>query len=368
MSSLDRDIHQKESAIRFCLLANYLPFLEVIVKNQRELSDISTTLTDIDVLGISIDISGVRRRIIFDCKTVNVSPINRAFWAGGLMRYASCDEAYVILKKRASEAHRLSARCINVHLFDEKQFANYSESYSLDFNLDYCYSTDINVWMNYTQLFARRDFFEKLGAFLNSEVAMELDAPRGIRRLLAALKKGKGEFNPEKAGHQAIFYHSVMVFSFFMSQVIQDLKNVVDYDANQEDFEGYLKYYIWGGKESFKQRQEMKSFFSEAYQTPSALNLEIPNWDLFLELARKLLDSPTDVFKACFPMREISFRSISDRTHQKELYLAKSIEENSRIRQFLTSQARYLVKATGLPHDFEVNLSNVFDELKQKSA
>jgi hypothetical protein len=366
MSGLDKDIHQKESAIRFCLLTNHLPFLEVIVKNHRELSDSVTTLTDIDVLGITIDASGQRRRIVFDCKTLGkTSPINRAFWAGGLMQYTSSNEAYVILGKRASEAHRLSARHINVYLFDEKQFANYSESYSLNFKLDYCYSTNISNWVSYAQIFYKNSLFEKYGHFLNSESALELDVARGVRRLIAALQKGRGEFNPERQDHMAIYYHSIMVFSFLMSQIVQDLKNVIDYDAPQEDFERILKLYIWGGHESFKQRQEIKRMFSDS-QPSSTLDLEMPQWDSFIELVRKLLDSPTDVFKCCFPMREISLRSLSNIDNAKDLYLARTIASNGRIRQFLTSQAKYLVKATRLPFDFEVKLTNVFDELKEK--
>ena len=125
MGKLDKDIHQKESAIRFCVLTGSLPFLEVNVENRRELSDSATIITDIDVLGVSIDASGTNRRIIFDCKTLGkTSPINRAFWAAGLMKYALCDEAFVILRKKASEAHRLSAKDINVHLYNENQFSN----------------------------------------------------------------------------------------------------------------------------------------------------------------------------------------------------------------------------------------------------
>ncbi|MBD1877154.1 hypothetical protein H6F75_27095 [Nodosilinea sp. FACHB-131] len=365
MGSLDKDLFQKQSAIRFCLLTQHLPFLEVVVKNHRELSDISTVITDIDVLGISVDANGTKRRIIFDCKTLKgVSPINRSFWAAGLMKYVSCDDAYVILKKRSTEAHRLSAKRVNVHLFDETQFSNYAESHSLNFKIDYCYSTNIENWIAYYQVFSKNSFFEKLGQFLNSEVSLEMDATRGIRRLLVALQKGKGELNPDKPEHLAIFQHAVMVFSFFIAQVIQDLKNIVDYDSNQNDFEKLLKYYIWGGKESFNQKQEMRKLFADINQDSSFPDLEISEWPLFLELVRKLLDSPTDIFKCCFPIREISFRNLASKDPKKDIYLAKSIAENTRIRQFLTSQARYLVRATKLPTEFEEMLSSVFDELK----
>src|SRR5690554_6340781 len=117
MSKFDKDIHQKEMAIRYCLINEMVPFLEVNINNYRELSDASTLITDIDVLGVKVNSSGKQEKVIFDCKTLGkTSPINRAFWAAGLMQFAQCSEAFVILRKRASEAHRLSARQLGVHL------------------------------------------------------------------------------------------------------------------------------------------------------------------------------------------------------------------------------------------------------------
>ncbi len=367
MGTLDKDIHQKESAIRFCVLTGSLPFLEVNVENRRELSDTTTVITDIDVLGVFIDASGLRRKVIFDCKTLGkTSPINRAFWAAGLMKYASCDEAFVILRKKASEAHRLSAKDINVHLFSEKQFKNYSESYSLDFSVDYCYSTNINNWISHASIYDKNSGFEKFGLFLNSEIPLETDSSKGIKRLLAALQKGKGEFNPDRESHAAIFYHVVMVFSYLMAKAVHDLKAIIDFDANKEEFERLLKYYIWGGREAFSQKQKMSRLFATSNASMASVEPELREWDQFVELVRKLLDSPIDVYKCCFPMREIAFRSIASNDDSKDLFLAKVIAENNRTRQYSTAQAKYLIKAAQLPSEFGSNLERVFDEIKEK--
>lgn len=367
MGNLDKDIHQKESAIKFCTLTGSVPFLEVNVENRKELSDTSTVITDIDVLGVSIDASGVQRRTIFDCKTLGkTSPINRAFWAAGLMRYIACDEAFIILRKKASEAHRLSAKQINVHLFDEGQFSNYAESYSLDFKSDYCYSTDIGSWISHLKAYDKNGGFEKYGQFLNSELPLESDPARGVKRLLAALQKGKGEFNPQKNTHAAIFQHSVMMFSYLMARIVHDLKTVIDYDAQKEDFEKILKYYIWGGREVYSQKQKFIQLFSSVNQNISSIEPELKEWELFVELTRKLLDSPVDVFRCCFPMREIYFRNLSPLQDEKEIFLANLVANNKRVRQFITAQAKYLVAATKLPTEFNAQLTEAFDNLNTK--
>lgn len=54
MANLDKDLGLKQDAIRFCLINGYLPFLEVNVENYRELSDTSTIITDVDVLGVAL--------------------------------------------------------------------------------------------------------------------------------------------------------------------------------------------------------------------------------------------------------------------------------------------------------------------------
>jgi len=65
-------------------------------------------------------------------------------------------------------------------------------------------------------------------------------------------------------------------------------------------------------------------------------------------------------------MREISFRNLSPIDENKDVFLAKLIAGNKRVRQFITSQARYLVSATPLPAEFNENLVEAFDELNEK--
>ncbi len=367
MGMLDKDIKQKECAVRFCLVSGMMPFLEVNVGNRKELSSISTIITDIDAMGVGADASGGQRKIIFDCKTLGkTSPINRAFWACGLVNYVGASEAFVILKKKASEAHRLSAKHIGVHLFGENQFDNFAQSYSIDYKLNYSYATDIQNWILQHELYNKSSVFEKFGEFLNHEVPLELDAARGVKRLLAALKKGKGEFNPDRAKHGSVFLHVLLSFSFLMSKVVHDLKTVIDYDSGKEDFEEILKYYIWGGRDSLIQKQKMAELFASINKSPPSFSMEIPEWERFVELTRKLLDSPKDVFWACFPLRELSLRLLSSVNDEKDLYIAKTVSGSARIRQFMTFQADYLVHAGQLPKEFADQFKVTLDELKSK--
>jgi hypothetical protein len=366
MSKFDKDIHQKEMAIRYCLVNEIVPFLEVNIQNYRELSDTSTLITDIDVLGVKLESSGKQNKVIFDCKTLGkTSPINRAFWASGLMQFTGCSEAFVILRKKASEAHRLSARQIGVYLFDERQFGNYAESCSLDFSSDYCYSTSIANWISLYSSASGNSKLEQFFAFLNNDLPAEKDVTKAFRKFLVGLEKVKGELDPEKNKHKAIFNYSLSIFMYLMAKIIYDFRAVIDYEVNEGDYGKLMKYYIWGGRDSFLLKNKMTEMYSSSTNSSVAPEPEIKAWSSYLELSRKLLDSPRDIQKCVFPIREISFMNIMSRTNEKDKFTSNYVLNNKRVRQFSSAAARYLVDAVKLPKEFYHQLDSTFDEIRQ---
>lgn len=365
MSKLDKDIHQKEMAVRFCLVNDMVPFPEVDVQNFRELSTVSTIITDIDVLGIKIDSTGRPRRVAFDCKTLGkTSPINRAFWAGGMMGFTGCDEAFIVLRKKASEAHRLSAKQIKVHLFDEEQFKSYATSCSIDFGVDYCYSTSISNWIKLFEIAVHDPSLNKYAAFLHSEIPIERDAVKALRKFLAALTKIKGELDPAKEKHKCLFLYSVSIFAFLMAQVVHDLRNIIEFDAEEKQFESILKYYIWGGRDSYTLRSRLTELFAAQRDGVLLQEPELRDWSGFMELTRKLLNSPMDIQKCMFPLREFAFMKVAVRDESKVQYVAGLVQSNKRLRQFCVSLARYLVESLRLPREFSSQLDDDFNDLR----
>jgi hypothetical protein len=149
-----------------------------------------------------------------------------------------------------------------------------------------------------------------------------------------------------------------------MAQIIHDIRNIVDFDSTEPEFEKLLKYYIWGGRDSFLLRNKMTELFAAQNQNIASLEPELKNWPSFIELCRKLLDSPADIQDCIFPIRELGFRSVMDKEKNKEEYNSDLINSNKRIRQFSLSMAKYLVSAVNLPKDFPEHLANSFNELR----
>lgn len=364
MSSLDKDIFQKQISIRYCISNGLVPFLEVLVGNSREVSDSKTAITDIDVLGLEVSRRGLIRRTVFDCKTVSkMSPINRAFWAKGLMDFAGCDEAYVILKKRASEAHRLSAKKINVHIFADEDFEQYAASASLDFLEKNIYSMDMAAWNRFFLIPSKYPGLVSLVEYVWHRVPLESDGARLVREIVSLLRATRGEFDPEKNEHLSLFLAVVLSFMLAMSRVSVELSDMKSPEAKLAEYEQILKYYMWGGREGYFQRRELRNAVMVA-KGREVGELELPGWSEFIQLSLSFLDAPADVRLSLVAIREISLRLLSEeKTELKDQVLGKRFQKSNRIRPFIFSSISYLVKACGLPKDLEKAAVSLVSEL-----
>lgn len=352
MAALDKDTAQKEKAIRYCISNGVLPYLEVIVNNVREITDVRTVITDLDVLGLEISRRGSVRRTLFDCKTVGkMSAINRAFWASGVMAYTGCDESYVILSKKASEAHRVSAKTLSVHLFQEYDFDTYAESSSINYLDKRYYSAEISSWHQYYKIFESNHALRALGEHINTRIPLEKDFAKALRELVGIIRLNRGEFNPEKKEHMSVYCSLIMSFLLVMAPISSQIADIFDPSISQPEYETILRYYVWGGRDSYIQRRDLKNSVQIASGAQKS-ELELPEWDRFVELSRGLLEAPSEISKALIPCRDLSLRYISTVDVYKDYQLAMSLRTSNRITQFIVAASNYIYNATGLPKDF----------------
>jgi len=367
MAKLDKDIVQKEKAIRYCISNGVLPFLEVVVDNSREISDVKTVITDLDVLGIEVSRRGVTRKILFDCKTVaKMSAINRAFWAAGVMAYTGCEESYVILTKKASEAHRVSARSLNVHLFQEQDFHSYAQSANINYLDALSYSSNISNWHSFYSIFEKNKNISSLGEYINTKLPLEKDNAKSLRELLGVIRLNKGEFDPAKPEHMAIYCSIILGFMLVMAPICTQISDIYNQEMSQREFEKILRYYIWGGRESYIQRRELKNAVLDATGSEKG-ELELPGWDGFIKVSRTFLDAPSELRKALIPCREVSLRCISPKDDEVDKQLHIKIKKSNRINQFIIASSTYLYKATGMPKDFHDNILEIIQDIENAS-
>lgn len=348
MGKYDKDRHQKEMAIRFCLARGVAPCLEVMVPSASDLSDTIENLTDIDVLGLEFISDGGFRRTIFDCKTTNkMSPISRAFWAAGLASYTGSDDAVVILKNRAVYNHRISALRIGVDLHDDLSFEDLGRTFDVEFGKDNSYQASIDRWNAVFDVYSGNKWSEDL-YFLGRNIAPVTPEPwRIFRKMIADMRNVRGQFDPAKSAHVVILLDVLAGVFLLWSSLGRDIRRFYDPKMSKDEFERALRYYIWGGKESYQIRQELRqrAESSEAAQ-------EFPAWDKLVRFAGLVITAPQEVFGCVSVCRDLAIRLACGRADNHDKIISATFASNRRSRQFVMAVVDYMIAASGIPKDF----------------
>jgi hypothetical protein len=368
MARGDFDTEHKADALRYCVVLGAVPYLDVDVASAIDLTSDEKKLTDIDVLGVQLQEDGSTRRLLSDCKgekplskgSGGVSPISRSFWLAGLMTYVHAHEGFVILRRRAEKAHRLSAQTLNVRLFDKPSFSAYAAATNPEFHLVSSYAANTDAWYRLMEgVTASGDRHRGLWRQLSSEVPLARDSPRRFRRILAVVREHRGELDPSKPLHMALFTEAVLAASLLLSTMISQLRNIVELSDDHSEFSSVLRYYLWGGRDGYTMLQRMNELSGRAAELADFEN-KVVAWPHLVP--RGLLEAPTSVRACCMPLRELSLRFVADIMPAADARLG-GLFAHPRARQFANRVAAYLTEATRLPQDFPKRLSDEIDGL-----
>lgn len=364
MSKTDKDNPQKGLALRFCVASGAVPYLEVPVSSALDFTPTERLLTDIDVLGVRFGTNGDPYRSIFDCKSNGPSPINRAFWLAGLMRYVDASDGFVILGRRTEKAHRLSARKLDVHIFDSSAFSDYAAATDPSFPLISTYSTELDAWHELTtQIAAGHPSIRALYGHLLANAPLGRDPARRLRRILAVAREHRGELDPSKPYHRAIVAELALAIAMLLVPIMGQLRNVIDLRDNLSDFSTALRYFIWGGREGVATLQRMQELRGEAVTLDDFEN-GLLAWPNLIQLTRLLLEAPTIVREATMPLRELVFRQISTVDAAKDRHVS-TLLHSKRAKQFAVRIVGYTIAASKLPREFADRLVSDLDALAQ---
>jgi hypothetical protein len=305
MGRYDKDRFQKELAIRYALAKQTVPFLEVMVKSSSDLSDSVEVLTDLDVVSVETIGDGSLRRTIFDCKTTNrLSSVNRAFWAAGVKDYTRCNEAYVILKNQAVHNHRISSLSIGVDLHDETSFTDLGRTIDTAFPADQFYQSSVDRWNTVYDKFVKNAWSENLFDLSRNVAPLTQTPSHMFRKTLAELRSARGNFDPGKDSHLAI-YLDVLASAFVLSAALgRDIRRFYEPTMSKPAFEKVLRYYVWGGKESYDIRRQLKEKSDASSNGIAAVDL--PHWDQLVSFAGLIVSAPQHIIQCALVCRELS--------------------------------------------------------------
>lgn len=362
MGRYDKDRFQKELAIRYCLARGVVPFLEVVVRSASELSDSIEVLTDLDVVGVEAVSDGDLRRTIFDCKTTSkMSSVNRAFWAAGVKAYTGCDDAYVILRGRAVHNHRISALEIDVDLHDEESFIDLGRTVDAGFPADNCYQASIERWNIVYDCYSKNTWSDVLFDVARNVAPITQEPWSTFRRVLADLRIVRGHVDPARNDHVAIFFDILASTFVLWATLGRDIRRFYEPTMDKQEFQKVLTYYLWGGKESYVIRQQIRERYGFVNDVGSAISF--PAWDSLLSFCGLIVSAPQCILECAFVCRELSIKLACHSNAEFDIRLSECVKDNTRIRQFSVALSEYLVAAGGLPKDLAQRTQDIVFKL-----
>ena len=345
MRKYDKDRFQKELAIRYCLARGMVPFLEVVTPSVSTLSDSVEVLTDLDVVGVEAVSDGAQRYVFFDCKTSKkMSAINRAFWAAGVKTYVGYDQAYVILKARPLINHRLSALVLNVDLHDETSFQELGRTADEAFPADNHYQSSISRWEAVYQSYATNSWTKNTFELVRNQVPLSTAPWTTFRNILAELRRTRGQYDPAKAAHVAIFLDILASTMVLWASLGRDIRRFYEPSMDRQSFEAVLRYYIWGGKETYQTRQQLAKY-------AKLESTDVPAWSALVDYAGLTVSAPKRLLACAHVFKELAIRTVTKNVAAFDKNVDQRFIDDNRLRQFMLGMSGYLVEAGDLPVD-----------------
>jgi hypothetical protein len=358
MAKTDKDKYLKDLAIKLALARGMVPIPEVLVRSVSDLSDSTEVLTDLDVLGIENAGDGGLRRVIFDCKSSSkLGAVSRAFWAAGVRDYTRCDEAIVVMNKAAVSNHRISALVIDVDLHDERSFKELGRTSDPAFPSETHYQSSIDGWFTLSDKFSANAWSVPLFD-LSRNVAPLSQSPTGtFRKILAELRAIRGNLDPAKDAHVAIFMDALASAFILWASLGRGIRRFYDPSMDKASFEKILRYYLWGGKENYLIRQQLHD---KVLVDGAVGAVELPKWTDLVSFASLTVSAPQNVFECALVCRELAIRLATQSEKPFDAALTARLKSNTRIRQFSLALSDYLVDAGGLPKDLGRRVQQLF--------
>lgn len=353
-----KDRAQKATALRLCISKRWLPQLEVEVEPAKRLDKSKLLLTDLDVLAVGPNPIGGHVRLVFDCKSgLRESAIGRAFWLHGVMTRVAAAHGFIVLNDKVAIAqdHRISASDLAVSLIHEAEFADLAQGMGGTIASSDAVTESVDAWDQFFAVPANYPKLLEYCRFSRSGYWMIKDHGEQCRKAVARLRLVRGELDPAKPDHLAIFGDALCLFLLALSELANRLFLVLLRPTSREEFSSSLLALIYGGYENLEVAQRIRRLTAGA-ESETALSI-FPEIAQFEQLVREILQAPQQVLPASLLARELSLAFLT-RTATTSLQRQLATEAPY-APKFLFMAGEYLQKAIRLPPEFSSQYSDV---------
>jgi hypothetical protein len=173
----------------------------------------------------------------------------------------------------------------------------------------------------------------------------------------------KGYFDPKRNDHVSIFL-DILSSAFVLWAVMgRDIRRFYEPTLDKTTFEKTLRYYFWGGKESYEIRQKLRELSAPNATQSTNKKSELPFWEDLVNFSGLIVAAPQSVLGCAYLCRELSIKVACDPNVDFDIKLSSLLKENSHIRQFSVSLGDYLVHAGMIPSDLAKRVQEIIFDL-----
>lgn len=351
MSKIIKDKGLKLKLIKYYLGNEWFPHMEAEIYPPQGISSNRKAITDLDTMALIPNVYGNLELLIGDCKTLkNQSPVSRSLWLSGLMKLISASRGIVLLSNNNIERdHKHLSSKININLLSESDLETLISKTSPNYLKYKSALSKGDLWEEYYNLYKK--FPQLAGAvkFVKNDFWNIEDDKLKLRKTLFTIRDIRRELNPDRPEHLLLLTDLISLFTLTLSKLVIDVFNQNLVPSEKELLERELKIMIWGGMDQVRYWNKL---YQVAIQKDNDAEIELPEWNNFVQMIRQLLEKPFEVAYLPLFLREIAFNFIDVDSSENNYSSFLSTKHQTNI-PFAMPIISYVCKASKLPKEFE---------------
>ncbi|MCK4783151.1 MAG: hypothetical protein KAV87_05320 [Desulfobacteraceae bacterium] len=296
---MERDSRQKAALAKRFWQLGYFVEINARLYTPTGIEVTPKQITDIDILGFRMDDLFRPDRIAVDCKTSDMSPINRAIWLHGIMQDKDIRIGFVISKKKVPVDHRHAALGWGVSIVEESEIQFYFE---LMTGLKECdlRCLESESWTRlYKDIASKKELSKLLDYILFYYWADP--AVRSLRYTLIGCREVAKVLKSDQRLHLALTADCTARFAVSLLQVVSEILAVHLIVDDKETLSDIMKVHIYGGREAYMHINQLHRSLQKLVKNQKGQDLfgdnrdndlTLPEWDMFLSVVRAGLEHP----------------------------------------------------------------------------
>ena len=323
-------------------------------------------VTDVDIYALRAHPDLRFERVLGDCRTLKgQSPIARALWLRGLAAFLGATTGMILLDTPAIEAdHKLAAEELGILLMTGKDFRIYDRA--IVYPAGAAEQVDVSVTdiVALGEVSRRFPAFEALTQYLYHRAFQEPWSGPLLRHVIGQLRGVAKELDPGRPEHLVAFCDASAVFAVGVAECSGRVFHQYLQPEQKSLLSDALKTIIWGGQEQYAFYQSVRQKMLDAVRH-SDVNPgpELPEWNLFMQLVRNILERPAASFHVPWMLRQYAVcllrgADVAKYVRREDLLTVK----------FAMLVLDYTCKAVSVPSDFADRIVGPLVSLQSKLA